>query len=128
MFKAQTTPTKWVLPGAETLETWPEILYSDPDRDSIELDTYIVGVWKPDFCDQDYMRARDLQVKARDAEEAIAKYIQKKHNHDQWLAVNEFSLVKVLAILADTCPRCGCVVQQKGWCKECQVELAYENR
>jgi hypothetical protein len=54
---------------------------------------YKVGVYLPSFCDQAYIRDRDLVIEAENEKEAISQWCVRMKN---WIREDEKHLVKVL--------------------------------
>lgn len=53
---------------------------------------YLVGVYVPSFCDQDYLRDRDETIQAESPEDARAEFIKLKGG---WLRAEERKLIQV---------------------------------
>lgn len=56
--------------------------------------TFLVGVVVPDFCDQAYLRDRDLKIHAQDESAAIQKFIEEYKGY--WLRPEEFKFVRII--------------------------------
>jgi len=57
---------------------------------------YLVGIWKPDFCDQAYIQDRWEVMDGESQEEVVKNYIQIYIN---WLRPDEYSQVKVISMM-----------------------------
>lgn len=53
---------------------------------------YLVGVYNPSFCDQEYLRDRDEHIEAQDEIQARQIFINRKEG---WLRYEERKLIKV---------------------------------
>ena len=60
------------------------------------MDTFIVGVDAPTFCDQAYIRDRDEKIQAENAQAAIKIWLE---NHKLWIRPDEVHLVKAKQVL-----------------------------